>query len=55
MRPTVRTEVFQVFLDAMAKEATGKGKDIWLILDNASWRKSKGLSWCHIKPEFLYQ
>ena len=47
------TEVFQAFLDTMAKEVAPKDKTVWLILDNASWHKSKCLNWHHIKPMFL--
>ncbi len=47
------TEVFQAFLDTMAKEVPEDGQSVWLILDNASWHKSKSLNWHHIKAKFL--
>ena len=47
------TDVFQVFLNTMAKEVPAADGEIWLILDNASWHKSKSLNWHHIKPKFL--
>lgn len=47
------TEVFQVFLDTMAKEVPKSKKTIWLVLDNASWHRSKSLNWHHIRPLFL--
>ncbi len=51
--PHSDTEVFQTFLDTMAKEVPDEGKKIWLILDNASWHKSKSLNWHHIEVKFL--
>jgi transposase len=51
--PHNETEVFQAFLDTMAKEVPEQGKDIWLILDKASWNKSKKLNWHHVKAKFL--
>jgi len=51
--PHSDTEVFQAFLDTMAKEVPEGGKEVWLILDNASWHKSKSLNWHHIRPKFL--
>ena len=47
------TMVFQAFLDTMAKEVPSEGKTVWLVLDNASWHKSKCLEWHHIKPMYL--
>jgi transposase len=47
------TEVFQAFLDTMAREVPDEGKRIYLVLDNASWHRSKSLEWHHIKPVFL--
>lgn len=47
------TLVFQAFLDTMAKEVNANEKTVWLVLDNASWHKSKSLNWHHIKPLFL--
>lgn len=51
--PNSDTEVFQAFLDTMATEVPAAGKEIWLILDNASWHKSKSLNWHHLKVKFL--
>lgn len=52
--PHCDTEVFQAFLDTMAKEAPGeKGKRVLLVLDNASWHKTKRLNWRHIEPIYL--
>jgi|688.fasta_scaffold395219_1 transposase len=47
------TETFQAFLDTMAQEVPAGEKDIYLILDNASWHKAKGLDWHHLKPIYL--
>ena len=48
------TEVFQAFLDTMAREVPPRpGKRTVLILDNASWHKSKSLCWHHIEAKFL--
>ena len=47
----VDSEVFQLFLDELAKET--EGQNILLILDNASWHKAKTLNWHHIQPEYL--
>ncbi|MCB1087024.1 MAG: IS630 family transposase [Verrucomicrobiae bacterium] len=46
-------EVFQAFLDTMAREVPDRGKTIWLVLDNASWHRAKSLDWHHIRPLFL--
>ena len=52
--PHCNTEVFQVFLDTMAKEVRPRrGKTIYLVLDNASWHKTKKLNWHHIEPLYL--
>lgn len=50
----VDTEVFQFFLDEMAK-AVPRKQDVRpiLILDNASWHKSARLDWHHFEPKFL--
>lgn len=48
------TEIFQAFLDTMAKEVPQEnGKRVILVLDNASWHKSKSLDWHHIEAKFL--
>lgn len=54
--PHCDTEVFQAFLDTMANEtATAKqaGRRVCLVLDNASWHKTKRLFWHHIEPVYL--
>jgi transposase len=52
--PHCDTEVFQAFLDTMAAEAPEiKGRRVVLVLDNASWHKTKALQWHHIKPVYL--
>ena len=52
--PYADTEVFQCFLDQFAKEKpVDPLKKIYLILDNASWHKSKALNWHHILPLYL--
>lgn len=48
------TEIFQIFLDNLAKEVpSSPGKRQLLILDNASWHKSKTLNWHHFEPAYL--
>jgi transposase len=50
----VDTEVFQFFLDEMAKAVPKKeGIRQLLILDNASWHKAVRLDWHHFEPKFL--
>jgi transposase len=50
----VDTEVFQFFLDEMAKAVPKKeGIRQLLILDNASWHKAARLDWHHFEPKFL--
>lgn len=50
----VDTEVFQFFLDEMAKAVPPKaGVRQLLILDNASWHKASRLHWHHFEPKFL--
>jgi transposase len=52
--PYCNTEVFQVFVDTMAKEVRPRrGKTVYLVLDNASWHKTKRLDWHHIEPLYL--
>ncbi len=47
-------EVFQLFLDALASAAPqDPDKKRYLILDNASWHKSKSLNWHHFQPKYL--
>ncbi|MDP8240629.1 MAG: IS630 family transposase [Candidatus Hatepunaea meridiana] len=47
----VNKEVFQVFLDELASQTIGR--NILLIMDNASWHKAKSLKWHNIIPEYL--
>ena len=48
------SEVFQVFLDTLAQEHPPKpGIRQILVLDNASWHRSKALNWHHFEAEFL--
>jgi transposase len=47
------TQVFQAFLDTMANEVPAEGSRIVLVLDNASWHKSKSINWHHIEAKFL--
>ena len=50
----VDTDVFQFFLDEMAKAVPSKeGVRQMLILDNASWHKAARLHWHHFEPKFL--
>lgn len=52
--PHCDTDVFQVFLNTMAEEVPEvEGRRCCLVLDNASWHKSKALNWHHFKPVFL--
>lgn len=51
--PRCDTDVFQVFLDAMSAEVPVGGKRVLLVLDNASWHKTKSLNWHHIEPVYL--
>jgi len=52
--PHCDTQVFQLFLDTMAQEAPASpGRKVMLVLDNASWHKTKSLKWRHIEPVYL--
>jgi len=51
--PHSDTEVFQAFLDTMAKEVPAAHGRVVLVLDNASWHKSASLNWHHIESKFL--
>jgi hypothetical protein len=45
---------FQVFLDTLAEENPPvAGRRAILVLDNASWHKTKSLNWHHFEPEYL--
>ena len=47
----VNSDVFQYYLDYLAEQTTGR--EIVLVLDNASWHRSEELKWHHIKPFYL--
>lgn len=50
----VDTDVFQVFLDEMAKAIPKKqGVRQLLIVDNASWHRAARVNWHHFEPKFL--
>ena len=54
--PHCDAEVFQAFLDTMAKETQCQKQEnrrVCLILDNAGWHKAKRLHWHHIQPVYL--
>ena len=45
---------FQVFLDTLAEENPAvAGRRVILVLNNASWHKTKSLNWHHFEPEHL--
>jgi len=47
------TEVFQVFLEHVNRDISFDRTRNLLILDNASWHKSKSLDWGRFEPVFL--
>ncbi|MGC8908706.1 MAG: transposase, partial [Desulfomonilaceae bacterium] len=47
------TEVFQIFLDHANQDIELKRPRNILIMDNASWHKSKSLNWGRFEPIFL--
>lgn len=47
----VDTAVFQVYLDQF--HIATEGRELVLILDNASWHKTKNLNWHNITPLYL--
>ena len=50
----VDTDVFQVFLDQMAKAIPKKpGVRQLFIVDNASWHRAARVNWHHFEPKFL--
>lgn len=52
--PHCNTRVFQVFLDTLAEEVPPvPGHRHLLVLDNASWHKTKTLVWHHFEPVYL--
>lgn len=51
--PHCDTEVFQAFLDTLAKEHPAGDKRVCLVLDNASWHRTQRLQWHHIQKVFL--
>ena len=51
--PHCDTEIFQAFLDTLAKEHPPGNKRVCLVLDNASWHRTQRLNWHHIQKVFL--
>jgi transposase len=49
----VDTDVFQFFLDELAKAVPQQSKRQILILDNASWHRAARVHWHHFEPRFL--
>jgi len=47
------TEVFQAFLDVANSELHFERPINYLVMDNASWHKSKGLNWGKFTPLYL--
>lgn len=47
------TEIFQIFLDHANRDISFERSRNILILDNASWHKSKSLDWGGFEPVFL--
>jgi transposase len=47
------TDVFQAFLDEAARQVKPSRKRNILILDNASWHKTKSLNWHFFEPMYL--
>jgi len=51
---SVDTDVFQVFLDQLAETVPKReGVRQLLVLDNASWHKTRRLQWHHFEPWYL--
>jgi transposase len=51
--PYTDTDVFQIFLDQLAKRTATSKKRIVLVVDNASWHHAAKLDWHHIIPMYL--
>lgn len=49
--PYVNTETFQFFLDYFNKQLAGR--HVLMVMDNASWHKSKCLNWGTVLPVYL--
>lgn len=47
------TQIFQIFLEHANRDIPFQRKRNILILDNASWHKSKSLDWARFEPVFL--
>jgi len=47
------TEIFQIFLDHANEDIRCERKRNLLILDRASWHRSKSIRWGHFEPVFL--
>ena len=51
--PYTDTTVFQIFLDSLAERTKTSSKQVFLVVDNASWHHASSLNWHHITPKFL--
>lgn len=49
--PGADKKIFQIYLDELSKST--QNRELYLILDNASWHKGKDLNWHNIKPVYL--
>ena len=49
--PFVKTDIFQIFLDEVNREIGDR--KIIMVLDNATWHKTKKLEWRNIEPFYL--
>ena len=45
------SDMFQLFLNEFAQVT--KGRNVILVLDNATWHKAKRLNWHHIEAKYL--
>jgi hypothetical protein len=50
--PHVDAGTFQLFLDEMNENA-GEKKKVFMVMDNATWHKARGLDWGGITPFYL--
>lgn len=51
--PYTDTDVFQIFLDQLAKRTATSKKRILLVVDNSSWHHAAKLDWHHNIPMYL--
>lgn len=51
--PACNTEIYQAFLDEANKDLSFERETNYLVLDNASWHKSKSLDWGRFTPLYL--